>query len=49
MIFLADAVNKNAMPFFSKSCSFLRDFKKLYGTDKEYVVCGTIFFSTSYD
>ena len=34
---------------FSKSCSFLRDFKKLYGTDKEYVVCGTNFFPTSYD
>ena len=34
---------------FSKSCFFLRNFKKLYGTDKEYVVCGTNFFSTSYD
>ena len=29
---------------FSKSCSFLRDFIKLYRTDKEYVVCGTFFF-----
>ena len=33
---------------FSKSCSFLRDFKNLYGIEKMYVVCGTI-FSTSYD
>ena len=29
---------------FSKSCFFLKDFKEFYGVDKEYVVCGTIFF-----
>ena len=27
-----------------KSCCFLRIFRELYGVDKEYVVCGAIFF-----
>ena len=34
---------------FSKSCFFLKDFKEFYGVDKEYVVCGAIFFGTSYE
>ena len=47
--FFEKNVEKKRHGVFSKSCSFLRDFKKLYGTDKGYVVCGTNFFSTSYD